>query len=166
MKLISVMDGNLLEEGAWLHFTDPRDGEPMFRDAAKTLPCKARVRSNMSKTYRSANMREVQKNQSLIARAKKADRERIQNEAIDHSQTVWFAIAVTALENCVADQPGIVSPTFEQLLEIGDDGESQWMVNQVIAFSGDGANYGLAPADPTPAGDGKKKPTSKGSSAS
>ena len=153
MKFIQIMDGNLLEEGVWFQFNDPISGDPLFRDVEKTLPCRARVRSNLSKTYRSANMREVQKNQATIQRAKKSEREALENEMLDSASAKWFAHAVVAFENCDSERAGIVTPTREELFALADATENQWMVNQVLEASADQSRYGVAPADPIKGGE-------------
>lgn len=147
--VLEIVDGNAMEDGVWLHLLNPADGEPLYRDPeAKTKPCRALVRSDQSGVHRDSMFRENTKLQGRMQRAKKDEREKVTREVTEATMALRFANSLVSLENCTS-AGGVVRVEREDAVQMANDPPMQWLVGQVLQFSGDVANYVKEDARPT-----------------
>lgn len=157
MKLIKVMDADGIENGVWFEVNAPGTTDPLFRDPEETLPCRVKVRSDKSKSYREATFQFQQRLQQKLNRAKAKDREALQQAAFAEQRQLWFSELLVATENCDAEKAGIVTPTKADMLALAEDSENLWFVEQVVALGLGEKNFPALAGN----GDGAKAPASK-----
>lgn len=154
MKLKSIMDASLIEDGVWLEVPHPDTNETICKNGDKSLPWRAKIRSITSNAYRTDNLRQQQKNAAALQRAKGAVRKAVADKQVDASQGQWFASVLVCTDNMDVEKSGQVIPTADDIAQFIDreNPESagwQWFVQWVCAQSATGANYGVADENPT-----------------
>ncbi len=148
--VLSLIDGNAMEDGVWLHLTSPIDGEPLYRDPEeKTLPCRAKVRSSECERITAYTQRHLASTTARMQRLSAKKRIELSQEMASERTRGVFAIQLVALDNATSEKPGIVEVSEEEAFEIFVDPTLQWLVAQVVVFSNDPASFGLE-ARPTP----------------
>lgn len=159
--LASVADPTKIETGAYLHLTS--SGVPLYRDAQAATPTqrvRAKVRSVRSKTYQDY---EQAAQRSAFGRTRKAKGEEVQQavirEIVREQRKKMFATLLIGLEN-VSNDPKVsyVEVDEDDALALAEMPEYGWLVDQVIAFGQEDANFGadVGNAD----GDAPKAPPS------
>lgn len=133
---------NLIEEGAWLHLVGP-DGEPMYLDGDKTKPCRARVRSMLSKSY-DQHMDSLLEGASNRARKLKGEfaRQKMLRDEMKKQQPQSCAALVTAFDNVSRAQPGIITPGTKDLLHFALKPKNKDWVEQITKYAAENENYG------------------------
>lgn len=131
----------LIEEGAFCHLM--YDGNLLYRDPeTKQLPLRAKVRSQRSKVYRD---RSFALNREIVTKSRKArasEREEILQAEVRLEVPRRFAAVLVGLENCSETDPGYILITEDEAVLMAQESSYQWMLDQVLAFSGDDSNYG------------------------
>lgn len=161
---LKIQDASLIEDGAWLHLSNPEDDEPLYLDPeTKKLPCRVKVRSDQSQTHKRNAFKFNSANQHRYQRAKAGERAAIEAKAVEERMDLNFISALVGLDNADAGAPGYQPADDEGAAAILADPSLQWMVNQVLVFSANGANYGIKTEVPPGAGEkaGGKTPASK-----
>ena len=156
--LKAVYSADAMEHGAFCHFTvpsGPNQGDPMWLDAkAKSGAVGAMVRSSESKHYRAKGFSIHTLAISATKRAKEHEQDKKIEEQMALERPRRFAALVVSFRN--SGEGGEVVPSQEELLELGNDADTQWVVTQVMNFAHDQSNFGAsgnAQAAP-PAGEG------------
>lgn len=163
--LESAYDNDLIENGAWLHFTGP-DGEPLFLtvgegDKARKVPVRARVRSMLSQKY-DQHMDRLQTGAASRARKLKGEEQRRKAllKEMKENQPKAFAALVAEFENISKSALGTVTPPESDLLHFALQPKNKVWVDQVLEFAADNANFGAGAADEASPGnaDGADEP--------
>lgn len=165
--IAKVANSDKIENGAFLHLTSPTQltdeedadpGEPLYADAPKNLlPCRAKVRSYRSTSYRSKEFSAQTRLMGKARRAKGKEGDLMLEAAAKAERPRRFATLLAGLENCDTDTPGYIPLTEEQALVLANDPAYQWLVDQVMDFAYDDSKYGGAAetAPPAPAAGAK-----------
>lgn len=144
---LRILSANAIENGAFCHFTVPEDmpngGVLMYLDPVnKQHPVGAMVRSSDSKFFRSKGFSLQTKAMSAAKRAKANEQDRVIQDQMEMERPRRFAALVVCLRNPSVEEKGDIVLDEEELADMGNDGEFQWMVNQVMAFAFNAANFG------------------------
>lgn len=153
-----VVSADRIANGAWLHLRAPAPlggeedgtaiGDPLYRDPAKTEPVRALVRSHRSKHVRDNDVNIQTKGATAARRAKGTEQEKVIAQQVALQRGRQFAAFLVGLENATMGHNGLQTIDEQQAMVMADQDEFQWLVDAVINFAFDDANYGGDEAAP------------------
>lgn len=143
--LDDVANGDKIESGAWLQFTNPVTQSLWFLDAdapEPKKPVRVLVRSVRSDAYKLFEQNEQRAAYTRSRRPKKDDSGVGAQEVMKARRRKEFALLVMGFENLPGQDEGVIKPEVEDLIKLADDKRAGWMVEQVFAAAGDDTRYG------------------------
>lgn len=149
----SRLSVDLIEDGAFCHFTDPATGEllylpgPRLEDGSldPKLRVGAYVRSAFSQVYEKHLDEATRKGISGNKRAKTDEQKQLLIfKQIKEDMPGSVAVLVRAFLNTSAEEPGEWVPSYEEKFAIASDPHQKPYMDQITKFAEDSTNY---PAD-------------------
>lgn len=149
----SMLAADLMEDGAFCHWTNPATGEPAYLPGAlkadgtmdESKAVGAYVRSTSSKVYAAFEERVLRRSVGSNRKARsEAQRQEIILAQMKNEAPERFAVLIARFQNTSLKAPGVWTPTEDEKKAIAADPHNKAIVEQNFAFAADPANYGMA----------------------